>query len=141
MDWRGDGYWLDPRPYLDALPEMTADLPSGARDFACSEEHYDFTSTKCIKDLKFRSLSVQDDQRTLTLAFAPNKSKHETGLLLTYHDVASVDLMHTNDPGVGWFGSALLDELLPDPAGVAHHIQMTGGALRVVAADVEAAWA
>jgi hypothetical protein len=44
------------------------------------------------------------------------------------------------DPGVGRLGQLLLDELRPCPEGCVHEFAMTGGALLVVARDLQAVW-
>ena len=54
IDWRGDGYWLDPRPYLSRLPTLSQNLREGARAYAAAPNHYDLSSDQCVKDLWFR---------------------------------------------------------------------------------------
>lgn len=141
--WEGSsaGYWLDPRPYQAVLPTLAADLPPGARDYAQAPEHYDFGSERCVKDLRFHSLTLDDAERSASLSFLPNGSKHLVGMTLTYLDVVTVAVERQRDPGVGWVGSVLLDELLPLSPGFEHEILLTGGRVRVVAADLKAEWA
>jgi hypothetical protein len=140
VEERRDGYWLDPRPYLEALPTLGDDLPQGARAFACERAHYDFASDACVKDLWFRSLALDDAAGAASLTLAANESKHAVGLRVDYAGVQSLAVDRVRDPGVGWLGSVLLDELLPDGQGVVHEIALTGGTLRIVAADAAAFW-
>jgi hypothetical protein len=133
------GYWLDPQPYLGLLAGLTADLPPGAREFALDAGHYDFYSNRCVKDLVLQSVEIQDSGRSATLAFAPNSSKHDEGLLLRYAGVSRLSVSRTGHDSHG-LGSVLLDEVLPAPAGVSHEIAMTGGVIALEATDVEAIW-
>lgn len=133
------GYWLDPHPYLRLLVGLAADLPPGARAFALDADHYDFYSTRCVKDLVLHSLELQDSGRSATLAFTPNASKHDEGLLLRYSDVSRLSVSRTGHDTHG-LGSVLLDEMLPTPEGASHEIAMTGGVIALEAADVEAIW-
>jgi hypothetical protein len=134
------GYWVDPRAYQAVLADMAASLPEGAREFALDPQHYDFASDRCVKDLWFRSLEVDDAAGTARLSFGPNNAKHTVGLHLEYCGVVSVGISRDRDPGVGWLGSLLLDELRPSPDGVIHEFALTGGSLHVVAEDVKATW-
>lgn len=134
------GYWLDPRPYQAALPHFASRLPRGARAYAQDPEHYDFASDRCVKDLWFSSFTVNEHEGAATLALAPHASKHSVGLRLHYLDVKTIEVERERDPGVGWLGSLLLDEVLPSGAGLSHEAMLTGGVLRVVCADLEATW-
>lgn len=135
-----DGYWLDAADYKAALPEITDGLPAGARAFATDPDHYDFYSDRCVKDLWFASLRVDDESGAVTLTLNPNNSKHPVGLTVTYEAAAGIALERDGNPQIGWLGSVLLDELLPAQGGVAHEIVLTGGTLRIVAADLHAVW-
>ena len=69
------GYFLDPRPYLAQLDQLRDLLPPGARSFADEPGHYDFSSTKCIKDLALSEAVVRDaqDRVYVELHFLPNR--------------------------------------------------------------------
>jgi hypothetical protein len=142
VQWKPDqgGYWLDPTAYQAMLPSLARSLPAGARDFALDPQHYDFYGDRCVKDLWFRSLTLDDARGSASLSFAPNSSKHVTGLTLLYSGLVSIAVERERDPTIGWFGSLLLDELRPSPEGLAHEFALTGGSILVAAQDVEAAW-
>lgn len=143
------GYSLDPTPYLDELPVVQDKLPEGARSFALDPNHYDFSGPLCIKDLKVTEVSLRDQNDTVSLeiAFAPNRFKHDAGLVLSYVDVVEFAVQVTADPRTKnvWpetrrLGDAQLDELLPHEKGFSHEIAMTGGSLWIVAADLRSKW-
>lgn len=135
----GRGNWCDPRAYLSILPEIAESLPRGARAYAQDPGHYDFYGSRCVKDLRFTSLEVDDETGTAVLRLAPNELKHDVGLALTYIGVTSLSF---NRPLIrDWAGTITLDEVLPVQEGVSHEILFTGGTLVViVAADLEARW-
>ncbi len=134
---RWKGYELDVDHYLERLPTISLELPNGARQFATDPEHYDFAGKRCVKDLALSStLDVEDG--TLHLYFRPNEWKHQTGLRVVYHGVATCDFEPSGDSD--GYGTVMLDELLPTERGVAHEFFMTGGILRVDAEDLEATW-
>jgi hypothetical protein len=99
-----------------------------------------------VKDLWFRSLTVDDAAQSASLVFSPYGLKHAGGLRLDYSDVVGIDMDRERDVAsgrgtrVGWLGSVLLDELLPCDAGVTHEIALTGGRLALWSADVIAIW-
>ncbi len=143
------GYFLDPRPYLAHLVQFRGQLPDGAVAFAEDPCHYDFSSTKCVKDLKFSSITLRDAAHGVSaeIQFAPNKFKHDSGLLVRYEDVAliSVDVAAKARDEHVWpdsrrLGDLQLDEILPHERGCSHEIAMTGGSLRIIAADLNAEW-
>lgn len=134
------GYWVDPRPYLEALTTIGPTLPPGARAYAEDPDHYNFASGRCVKDLWFGSLRLDDGARVARLTLLPHSSKHELSLVLEYLGVESTTGVRDRDPGAGWFGSVLLDELIPIAAGVLHELALTGGTIRIVARDVVAHW-
>lgn len=74
---------------------------------------------------------------SLMMAFAPNRFKHDAGLVLRYSDVMSLVVERS---GEGGLGDIQLDEILPHDRGCSHVIKMTGGAIRVVCRDVVAQW-
>lgn len=134
------GYWLDPGPYLEALNTLGPLLPAGARAYALDRDHYDFYSNRCVKDLRVESIVADDDAGSARLALSPNAFKHDEALIVEYHGVESLAITRERDPGVGWFGSVLLDELVPAAPGVSHELVLTGGLIRVVARDLTARW-
>ncbi len=52
------GFFLDPKPYVDQLAQLTAELPPGAAAFANDPGHYDFYSLRCPKDLKLDRMGL-----------------------------------------------------------------------------------
>lgn len=137
---RPGGYWLDPRPYLELLPEIIDALPPGARAFAKNVEHYEFNSGQCIKDLRFSSMAVDDATRRVSVKFAPHPFKHATGLEITYTDVTSLSVDREGADGIGWLGTLLLDKVLPVDEGVSHEVKLSCGSIRVISSDLEARW-
>lgn len=134
------GYWLDPRGYVEILPKLAPRIPPGAREYVSDPAHYDFVAPRCVKDLRFGSLKVDDALGSATLSLLPNDSKHDVGLVIRYREVESLEMRRTRNPGVGWIGSVLLDEVLPLQVGVAHELALTGGEIRIAAADFVATW-
>lgn len=143
------GYSLDADEYLAVLPEIQAELPEGARRFASDEEHYNFFGPRCVKDLKLSKATVSDssDQISVEFEFAPNKFKHDHGLIVRYTDVAELTVHVTAPPRKAdvWpdsrrLGDLQLDEILPHERGVSHEIKFIGGVIRVVASDLHAEW-
>ncbi|WP_435228413.1 hypothetical protein [Streptomyces sp. Tue6028] len=137
------GFHLDPQSYLQVLPQLSGDLPPGASAFATDPDHYDFRSSRCVKDLKLSQANLTDDQGQISLEFilAANEWKHSSGLRIRYSDVQSfhVDAEET-DGMLPRLGALQLDEALPHPSGVSHEIAFTCGSILVVAADLFAAW-
>jgi len=133
--------YLDPRAYLAELPRLAPDLPPGARAFATDPGHYDFYGERCVKDLRLGEVrAVDDGALSATIRFV----RRDADLVVRYF--APVELRVDQGPpgrtrGMRkWLGSVMLDEVLPHPAGVSHEVQLHGGTLYVVAADLVAEW-
>ncbi|GAA0615861.1 hypothetical protein [Streptomyces crystallinus] len=143
--WDDDhqGFFTDATAYLAALPELEGALPPGARAFASDADHYRRNAVRCVKDLELSDIRIATDKSgTLTLEFAPNQWKHETGLRIVYQGVVhfAIDYDHEID----WMRSdaVLLDELLPaDDGGCVHEIALTDATITVRARDLQAVWA
>ncbi|MEO3810871.1 hypothetical protein ABGB17_17870 [Sphaerisporangium sp. B11E5] len=136
------GFSLDPRPYLLELPRLRAELPQGAWAFASDPEHYDFSSTRCVKDLSVGKICLADDGRlALDIDLEPNRWKHDAGLKLRYADVTKLVVDHAaRGPEPKMLGNLLLDEIVPAPQGCSHELIFTGGSVLIVCADLEAVW-
>lgn len=144
--WAEDqhGFQLDPTVYLEKLPEFVDELPAGARNFADDPRHYDLgpANSHCVKDLELLRVDVTTDKSgILTLEFAPNQWKHDSGLRITYSGVRniSVDYHHSID----WMAvdTVLLDEILPNEGGgCAHEIALTDAVIRIQCKDLQAVW-
>ncbi|MFI5896997.1 hypothetical protein ACIA5D_43570 [Actinoplanes sp. NPDC051513] len=143
------GYFLDPRPYLAHLVEIRDQLPAGAAAFAEDPGHYDFASTKCVKDLTLANMALRDGvgRITVELQFAPNKFKHDSGLRIRYENAivfsVNADAEGRNEfawPDTHRLGDLQLDEIIPHEQGCSHEIAMTGGSIRVIASDLHAEW-
>lgn len=143
------GYLFDPNAYLDWLEESAASLPGGAREFASDPEHYDVHSSRCVKDLELDRIWLNDrrDQLSVEVAFAPNRFKHDRGLVLRYPNVVAFSVNVKSAargqnvwPDTRRLGDLQLDEILPHEKGCSHEIQMTGGSIRTVSSDLHAEW-
>ncbi|WP_299538312.1 hypothetical protein [uncultured Streptomyces sp.] len=137
------GFHLDPGDYLEALPEISAGLPPGAATYACDPGHYDFRSSRCVKDLEWTRTVLADEQTviSLELALSANEWKHDSGLRLRYTDVRSFRTdAEESDGTMPRLGALQLDEVLPHPAGMSHEISFTCGSIHIVAADLVAVW-
>jgi hypothetical protein len=138
---------LDPEPYLRVLPEISPQLPKGARAFACNSEHYDFMARRSVKDLMIGSISVSEAgnaQLDVQIAFKPSPFKHDEGLVIDYHGVVrfNIDVAELSERAPIWpatrrLGDVQLDEILPIPGGCTHEIVMTGGTIFVECVDLE----
>ncbi|MET9362868.1 hypothetical protein ABZX93_18380 [Streptomyces sp. NPDC006632] len=85
--WEDGGFSIDPRPYIDELPRLQAELPPGAWAFASDPGHYDMGhgNQRCVKNLQLAGVRVATDKSGgLVLEFAPNPWKHDAGLRLSY---------------------------------------------------------
>lgn len=139
-EWRG--FWLDPSSYLAELPGLAEKLPAGAREFATQDEHYDFTSPRCVKDLAVCGMSAGPrEEYDLDVEFSPNEWKHESGLTIRYAKIRRLDIS-VRDPasGLHGIGALQLDEILPLDNGCSHRIAFTGGEFYVECADLRAEW-
>lgn len=135
------GYYLDPQPYLSELENLAPHLPPGAREFAEMPDHYDFYSLRCVKDLRFASLLVDDTTETTTLTLAPYQFKHDEALTIQYSNVQSLVMEHDDTRDITWLGSVMLDEVLPaDASSMSHEVVFTSGRLHIVASDLTARW-
>ncbi|MFJ8853564.1 hypothetical protein [Streptomyces sp. NPDC102437] len=155
------GFHLDPQEYLRVLPGLLPDLPAGAAEFASDPDHYDFGSSRCVKDLTLDRVDLVDDHGhvSLELSLGPNEWKHEGGLRIRYSGVRDFWVKTDDDAGsAGGFGlgggggfvecgdgvprlgDLQLDELLPHPQGVSHETAFTEGGLFVVGSDLVARW-
>ena len=124
------GYFLDASEYEAILPDLASSLPPGARRFALDPHHYDYYSDRCVHDLEFQSLTLDDASGSARLLFGPNSFKHETGLTLVYAGLESISIDRNADhAGGGTLGSLLLDELRPASRGLAHEFALTCGLL------------
>jgi len=139
-EWRG--FWTDPNEYLARLAEIEQALPAGAREFVSQPGHYDFGSSKCVKDLSFNSASFAVDQGAcVEVQFDPNEWKHESGLVINYTRVSRVSIVAAEVHGLpGGMGEVLLDEILPIEGGCLHEIALTGGTIAIWCADLNAQW-
>jgi hypothetical protein len=118
--------------------------------FATDPSHYDFTSMRCVKDLQFDGIFVDEAGRAILqieLRLAPNRFKHASGLTIRYTGATKVilecDLPRPNHkvwPASRRLGDLQLDEILPIATGCAHEIRFTGGTIVVECSDLRAEW-
>ncbi|MGW6981868.1 hypothetical protein ACWGE1_20895 [Streptomyces sp. NPDC054932] len=144
VEQQGRGaYWHDPSAYLAKLPELAPALPPGARAFASDPEHYDFSASRCVKDLRPLALPAAGDfQERCEIHFTWSGGQDEV-LTIRYSGVGHVEI--TADDGgaveLSDFNSVRLDEVLPHEAGCTHELRLTTGTVRIVCADLMAEWA
>jgi hypothetical protein len=132
---------ISPHRYLETLPELAVDLPTGARAFATDADHYDFTGKRCVKDLKLEQVQFDDlDDSKVELHFRHNSWKHDEDLILAYRGVSV--FATEADSGQDWteLGRLLIDELLPHEHGCSHELEFWSGRLNIVCRDLTAAW-
>ncbi|WP_326836016.1 hypothetical protein VSH64_14025 [Amycolatopsis rhabdoformis] len=136
------GNHLDPTAYLNLLPTLADALPPGARAFATDPDHYDFYSTRCVKDLTLDTLQHgdTDGEGWLRLGFRHNCWKHEEDLSLRYTGVRGLDLGDFGPSRWSGIGALTLDEILPHEHGFSHQIDFRAGSLTVVSRDLAAKW-
>lgn len=142
-DWAPEmhGFDLDPSAYLAELPKMRDALPAGAWAFAADTEHYSMRGSRCVKDLELAEISVPTDKRgVLTIDFAANQWKHESGLRIRYSGVSHFAIDY--DQSIDWMqvDTVLLDEILPRQDGCLHEIALTDASIIVHCQDLEAVW-
>lgn len=141
---------LDPEPYLRVLPELAAQLPTGAAAFATDADHYDFGSVRCVKDLTVGAMTVREaghGQVAVVIEFEPNRFKHDSGLVIRYEGVTrfTVEVDESKPGREVWpesrrIGDVQLDEILPARTGCTHEVKLTGGTIFVQCADLHATW-
>ncbi|MFI6351623.1 hypothetical protein ACIBJF_02925 [Streptomyces sp. NPDC050743] len=149
--WQDHGFHVDPTAYLAELPRLRGVLPPGAWAFASDPGHYDIPgAVRCVKDLELAGIHPATDKSgRLVLEFAPNRFKHDSGLLVSYSGVRhfSVDYHRAID----WMrvDTVLLDEILPDEeagedgveaGGCVHEIALTDASITVRCQDLHAEW-
>jgi hypothetical protein len=144
IEWRPEwrGFWTDPRAYISELAKFSSSLPEGARKFAVQPGHYDFSSPRCVKDLKLEGVPQKVEWgANLEIRFAPNKWKHEVGLTIEYIQVWRLEV-DMSDEGASHdrLGTVLLDEILPIKGGCSHEISLNGGRVWITCADLKACW-
>lgn len=130
---------LDPSRYLEQLPSICGDLPPGARAFATDTDHYDFRSSRCVKDLTLRAVRGADGEE-MEVEFQHNCWKHSHDLLIRYAGVSSFIIDPVEEDQGTDLGAVMLDEILPYRGGCSHEIACWGGTLTIVCRDLQAIW-
>lgn len=132
------GNRLDPRPYLEVLPELAPRLPRGACAFATDPDHYDFAGGRCVKDLSLERATFIEDGDCMELGFRHNCWKHEEDLTIRYRGITRYE--STVSAGRGAWSVLVLDEVLPHPDGCRHEIALMSGFIILTCKDLTAAW-
>ncbi|MEU1178856.1 hypothetical protein ABZ464_14625 [Streptomyces sp. NPDC005820] len=130
---------IDPRPYLERLPELAEQLPPGARAFATDPAHYTFSGKRCVKDLKPGEARRTGDG-DIEIHFGHNCWKHDEDLVVRYRGVSRFQAGILDVCALDDLGDVILDEILPHPEGCTHEIACRPGTLMVVCRDLEAEW-
>jgi hypothetical protein len=131
---------LDPSRYLKQLPSIAGDLPPGARSFATDTGHYDFRSSRCVKDLTLRAVRGTGEEE-VEVEFQHNCWKHDQDLLIRYSGVSSLTVDPADEDRGTDLGAVILDEILPYGDGCSHEIACWDGTLTIVCRDLQAIWA
>ncbi|MBG0820495.1 hypothetical protein HS048_07075 [Planomonospora sp. ID91781] len=132
------GNVLDPRPYLEVLPELASKLPPGARAFAADPAHYDFYGQRCVKDLALERIAFDEDGGLMELGFRHNCWKHEEDLTIRYSGVTHYESTVSANAVMG--SVLVLDEILPHPDGCSHEIALIPGTIVLTCKDLTATW-
>ncbi|NJP65701.1 hypothetical protein [Streptomyces spiramenti] len=130
---------LDPSRYLRDLPLFARELPPGARAFATDAAHYDFHSSRCVKDLTV-SLLQWSGEGELAVKFRHNCWKHDRDLVIRYTGVSGFAVDLPADERGRLRGTVILDEILPHQEGCSHEIACREGSLTLVCRDLRASW-
>ncbi|MFF5926843.1 hypothetical protein [Streptomyces hydrogenans] len=130
---------LDPVRYLSHLPSISGDLPPGARAFATDPDHYDFRSSRCVKDLTLRAVRGVGSEE-MEVEFQHNCWKHDQDLLIRYAGVSSFVIDPVDEDRGADLGTVILDEILPHRDGCSHEIACWDGTLTLVCRDLQATW-
>jgi hypothetical protein len=132
---------ISPHRYLEILPELADDLPTGARAFATDADHYDFTGKRCVKDLTLEQVHLDDlDGSKLELHFRHNCWKHDEDLVIGYQGVSAFTTETNSGPDWTQLGQLVLDELLPHQHGCSHEFEFWSRTLNIVCRDLTATW-
>ncbi|MEU4699326.1 hypothetical protein [Nonomuraea dietziae] len=130
------GFSLDPQPYLEVLPGLAGGMPAGAREFATEPGHYDFSKSRCVKDLALEGIEFGESD-SLTLRFRHNCWKHEEDLIIGYIGVTDYHVSVELDGGRS---RLLFDEVLPDSGGCRHELVFRDGTIAITCGDLVATW-
>lgn len=141
---------ISPEEYLRQLPMLALALPAGAREFAADQQHYDFASGRCVKDLKVSRIQASPGQAGVEISLRHNCWKHDEDLVISYQGVRSLDITFSYgaDDGPPWtslretalLGEVILDEILSHEHGCSHEIACHTGRLVLVCRDLTAIW-
>ncbi|GIH05385.1 hypothetical protein Rhe02_34520 [Rhizocola hellebori] len=138
-----DGYCIDPTDYIAQLPQLAGSLPAGAGAFATDPQHYDFHSTRFVKNLKPQKLVAghTDGDAWLEFQLRHNCWRHEEDLTIRYSGVSRA-VIHppAGNHDIQGLQEVLLDEILPHNDGCSHEIVCLGGSVTIVCNDLTATW-
>lgn len=130
---------VDPRPYLERLPELAGGLPPGARAFATDPHHYDLGGRHCVQDLH-----PLDVRRTapagIEIRFRHTCFPHDEDLIVRYTGVSRFQSDVLGACDLTSLGEVILDEILPHPDGCTHEVACRPGTLVVACTDLVAEW-
>jgi hypothetical protein len=118
-------------------------LPPGAWQFATDPAHYDFSSPRCVKELRPGQIDIgrRDGGKLARIKFLPSPFKHDAPLSISYVDLYSLEVAFTHADHWGAatgqheskhedLGDVQLDEILPDKQGCSHEIALIGRRIR-----------
>lgn len=142
------GFHLDPTAYTAMLPSLRNRLPAGAWEFISDPHHFDFSSDRCVKDLRLATVSITRgaEGTYVEVKLEKNPFQHGSDLVIAYSGVrefaltrSSGDRLELSDDA-GLLGDFQLDEVLPVEGGCSHEVGMTNGRLFVTCRDLQARW-
>ena len=145
-----DGFDLE--KYLQYLESMRGRLPPNTKHFVFHEDHYNFTSEKCLHDswvqhltLEERPLGTHGSDRVVNINLKLLGAFHDGYHHLTYHNVESYSLRlrkTARSATIIGHGDWLIDEVTLNENGMVCHeiIFSDTGTWKIVCADISYRW-
>jgi hypothetical protein len=138
--------------YLEYLNKVRDELPSGAREFALSPEHYDFENPKCPHDSWVECISIKEtstgkrsEKRALEITAKFLGSFHDGFFEILYKDVQKYSLnlerAARENTKIG-HGDWIIDEILFESSGLVSHeiVFSDSGMWKINCADILYRW-
>ncbi len=129
------------------IQASTGSLPEYAAAFASIPGRFE-PARDPVRNLRFGRVTVHefDGGSAAELLLRGYPDVHTTDLVITYYGVVEMNFVPGEAPGEAaitqptTLGRSRADYLHPDPRGVMHEIEFSGGRLSIVCADVAPSW-